>query len=167
MQQVDIDETDLILSDQKPYTGTPQWAPVWALAIVGLLPIVVFTLLLIFAGRQSAIAAPITDAYKTFAAIILSFLGGVHWGVALNGSSHGVPRRTFVLAILAPLFGWIALFVSEPLSFALLIVIFAGQGAWDNFAGHSGQLPYWYARMRMILTIMMVVSLAIVMFVVN
>ncbi len=138
---------------------------VWVLSSIGLAPLIFFTVALVVVGKQSGMVAPIVDAYKTCAAIILSFLAGVHWGVVLNKNGAAISLRTMLVAIAAPLTGWAALFVGEPMCFALLIVGFAGQGAWDNFAAHNGLLPGWFSKIRMIMTIFVVAILALAMFV--
>jgi hypothetical protein len=151
--------------DQPTLTKNPANRLVWALAVLGLAPLIFFTVALVVVGMQSAMAAPIVDAYKTCAAIILSFLAGIHWGVILAKNETAAPLRSIALAIAAPLIGWMAVFVAEPMCFALLIVGFAGQGAWDNFAAHRGLLPQWFSKIRMVMTIIVVAILAVAMFV--
>lgn len=138
---------------------------VWALSAIGLAPLILFTVVLVVVGNQSGMVAPVVDAYKTCAAIILSFLAGIHWGIVLNKNEVAISSRSIVVAVAAPLTGWVAVFVTEPMCFALLIVGFAGQGAWDNIAAHNGLLPRWFSKIRMIMTIFVVAILAVSMFV--
>lgn len=137
---------------------------VWAIAIIGAIPMVLFSAIIVVAGGRSGFAAPFIDAYKVFSAIILSFLGGIHWGIVLGSGNDHFSGKALVISLIAPLIGWIAFFVSEPMCFALLMVGFAGQGAWDNFAVHKGHLPLWYSKTRMILTLVVILSMAAIMY---
>ena len=137
---------------------------VWAIAIIGAIPIVVLTAMIVIAGGRTGFSAPLIDAYKVYSAIILSFLGGIHWGIILGSENDSLSGKTLVIALIAPFIGWIAVFIAEPLCFAVLMVGFAGQGAWDNFAAHKGYLPLWYSKTRMILTLVVILSMAITMY---
>ncbi len=137
---------------------------VWLISLIGLVPIVIFTIAITFSGMQSGVVPVLIDAFKTYAAILLSFLGGIRWGVALNKDSQKNIERSILAATIAPLIGWVAIFVAEPLCFAILIVGYAGQGAWDNISAHRGLMPLWFARIRMIMTTLVVISLAVTMF---
>lgn len=86
-----------------------------------------------------------------YSAIVLSFLGGIRWGLAL-WSGDGDSRAEFWLAIVPALVGWLAVVIPVPLSFALLAVAFAAHGAWDALAVHRHHAPAWYGRVRMVLT---------------
>lgn len=137
---------------------------IWVTAIIGVMPVIVFSALIVFSGGHSSFAASLVDAYKVYSAIALSFLGGIHWGVVL-AAKHNVPSgKTIIVSLIAPLIGWVSVFVAEPMCFALLIVGFAGQGAWDNFSAHNGQLPIWFSNTRIILTAVVILSLAITMY---
>ena len=138
---------------------------VWVLALIGFMPFVAFTIMLVLVGKHSAIAVSLIDASKTYSAVVLSFLSGIRWGEALTAVREPVEKRIFAVTILAPLFAWIAIFLPEPMCFAMLIVIFAALGAWDNYSAHWGSLPDWYATMRMTLTILVIALLAVEMFV--
>jgi len=137
---------------------------VWAIAIIGSIPIVIFTVMIVIAGGRTGFSASLIDAYKVYSAIVLSFLGGIHWGIILGSDNDNLSGKTLVIALIAPFIGWVAVFVVEPLCFALLIVGFAGQGAWDNFSAHRGNLPLWYSKTRMILTLVVILSMAIAMY---
>ena len=154
-----------ILDGPEPSKGAKQNShTIWIIAIIGVVPVIIFTALIAFSGGHSSFAAPLVDAYKVYSAISLSFLGGIHWGVVLAAKENISSGKTIIVSLAAPLIGWIAVFVAEPMCFALLIVGFAGQGAWDNFAAHNGHLPIWFSNTRMILTAVVILSLAITMY---
>ena len=154
-----------ILDGPEPSKGAKQNnRTIWVIAAIGVVPVIIFTALIAFSGGHSSFAAPLVDAYKVYSAITLSFLGGIHWGIVLAAKENVSSVKTIIVSLVAPLIGWLAVFVSEPMCFALLIVGFAGQGAWDNFTAHNGHLPIWFSNTRMILTAVVILSLAITMY---
>ncbi len=154
-----------ILDSPEPSEGAKQNSrTIWIIATIGVVPVIILTALIAFSGGHSSFAAPLVDAYKVYSAISLSFLGGIHWGVVLAANGSVSSRQTIIVSLAAPLIGWAAVFVAEPMCFALLIVGFAGQGAWDNFAAHNGQLPIWFSKIRMMLTAVVILSLAVTMY---
>ncbi len=62
-----------------------------------------------------------------------------------------------------PLIGWIAVVTPVPYAFALFAVAFAAHGAWDTLAEHQGKAPRWYAKLRTILTVVVVASMLVAM----
>lgn len=87
---------------------------------------------------------------RTYAALMLSFLGGVRWGIAVGAGRAA--RGELALDAVPALLGWIALVVPIPYAFGLLAVAFAAQGAWDALSSHAGSIPGWFASLRVRLT---------------
>ncbi len=138
-------------------------ASVRIVGIMGLVPIVLLTAMLVYVDDRSGIAPVLVDAAKTYCCVVLIFLGGIHWGLSLGGTASRWRNSAVAMAVMAPLIGWTVIFVSAPMCFALLMVGFAGQGAWDNIAGHYGMLPPWYCRLRLKFTFAVVATLAVAM----
>ena len=91
-----------------------------------------------------------------YGAIILSFLGGVRWGGALQ---H-LDSRTFILSVLPALLAYgVLVFPALPLGPLLLAACHSVQGLSDISAAQNGMLPVWYARLRAGLTLGAVSSL--------
>ncbi|NBC21650.1 MAG: DUF3429 family protein [Alphaproteobacteria bacterium] len=88
-----------------------------------------------------------------YAAVILSFLGGVRWGVEMTvrpGSPRPLPLSLSVIGALA---GWAlawqgALGGLHPWQFLVLAGLFAAHWLWDLRA--STDLPAWYDGLRTI-----------------
>jgi hypothetical protein len=93
-----------------------------------------------------------------YAALVLSFLGGTRWGLAVAGHGQYL-RRDVAVSVVPPLLGWVALLLPAHFAFVLLAVAFAAQGAWDALAGQAGLLPSWFVRLRMQLTIVVVIAM--------
>jgi hypothetical protein len=94
-----------------------------------------------------------------YGAVILSFLGGIRWGVALGPVAASERRKSFTLGVLPSLAGWAALLLPPLPGLALLIAGFLLQALWDALSADAGRLPQWFGRLRMVLTAGAVASL--------
>lgn len=130
------------------------------LALLGFAPFAVLSLWLAGIAPDHPWRDGTIVLLKTYAAVILSFLGGIRWGLAMRGG-EGVARRDMAASIVPPLAGWAALFAPAPYAFALLAVAFAAMGAWDNLAVHRGAAPAWFGRMRALLTLLVVTAMVV------
>nr|WP_295463769.1 DUF3429 domain-containing protein [Mesorhizobium sp.] len=141
--------------------GEPQsvlQSPALRLSLVGCIPIVVLTLWLVSIPHDHVWRDDTIVLLKTYAALALSFLGGIRFGLAV--ATDETDQRLALTATAIPvLMAWIAVTLSEPGSFALLAVAFAAQGAWDSIAAHRGAAPAWFGRMRVPLTGFVVVMM--------
>ncbi|TGZ83283.1 hypothetical protein EX30DRAFT_152253 [Ascodesmis nigricans] len=85
-------------------------------------------------------------------AVILSFLGAIHWGLefANYGGTH--PYRRYTIGILAPVLAWPTIML--PFDYALLVqfVGFTGMYFADVQATTWGWAPRWYMTYRFVLT---------------
>lgn len=142
------------------------------LGLAGLLPFI-GTALGALSGTD-ANAGRFLAALIAYAALILSFLGGVHWGFVL-----GVPapeayaaraareRYRLVLGVLPALVGWLALIVTTVLSLpeagvAVLIAGFVALVAAEAELRRGNLMPAGYMWMRWGLSIVVVLILATV-----
>lgn len=106
-------------------------------------------------------------ALVAYGAVILAFLGGVHWGFALEGSGTPtvrVQRLRFGLGVLPSLLGWAALllaFVGLPLVALLLLMAgVIGTTVTEARAARQGLMPRSYMRLRWALSAGVLVCLA-------
>ncbi|KAI5287227.1 hypothetical protein KEM54_006148 [Ascosphaera aggregata] len=87
-----------------------------------------------------------------YGAVILSFLGAIHWGFewANFGGRNGMTR--YLPGILAPAAAWPTLFL--PFEFALLTQfgVFTIMYFFDASACACGMAPHWYGNYRWVLT---------------
>jgi hypothetical protein len=131
-------------------TGRADSAPraVLAYGLLGIIPFWSLPLAIRFAPYWAGVALGVEAAY---AALILSFLGGARWGLALRDAA---PNPVVVgLAMTPTLIGLAALVFLHGEARAQLAVLAAALAlswAWDVTA--KG-LPPWYGRLRTTLTL--------------
>lgn len=94
-------------------------------------------------------------------AAILSFQGGIRWGTAIGPLAARHQSMEFVTSVLPALCGWLALLLPSILGLGLLISGFLMQALWDVASVEDGRLPLWFGRLRMMLTIVAVISLIV------
>lgn len=124
----------------------------WILGLAGLLP---------FIGLPALATTGVIpwhralDGFTAYSAIILSFLGGIHWYDAICSRQK---KHQIYIAMLPSLFGWFALFIISGLfSLAFLSIGFLLIMLYDKLAL---TLPkddvIWYTKLRMTLTTVVV-----------
>lgn len=94
----------------------------------------------------------------TYSAVILSFMGAIHWGLAMRDEGVSSPLQ-LGLSVVPPLVGWVALALSPMMSFAVLIIAFIVLYVADAHAARRGLAPSWYPRLRLPLTVIVVLCL--------
>ncbi|WP_158555153.1 DUF3429 domain-containing protein [Fulvimarina endophytica] len=145
--------------DEKPGPSatSPVHAPAktaWTLGLGGLVPFVLLSALLAYGGRQTIGFDTVSLAFSAYSASILAFLGGIRWGVGLRPAAH--QRHELILSVLPSIAGWLLVLVPAPYAFAGFAVCFALQGGWDLNSARRGKLPSWFARLRLVLTLVVV-----------
>ena len=105
-----------------------------------------------------------TNGLLAYGAVILSFLGGIHWGLAIHSKS--VPDTAnrdvrLALSILPSLVGWGALLMGQETGLLLLAAGITALGALDIWASKRGYTPAWYPRLRIPLTCVVAAMLVI------
>jgi Protein of unknown function (DUF3429) len=134
-----------------------------------------------FMAGAAAAASPMVDQYvalhvsQVYGASILSFLGAVHWGVALsetaarntaNGASSdplpAVPAQDFMYGVIPSLVGWGAALLDPRQGIVVLTPALMCAFGYDSyrFRGQGAKsVPAWYFRLRRRLTVGAVLSL--------
>ena len=130
------------------------------LALFGYVPILVLVLWLMGIDAAHPARTQTLALLQSYCAIILSFLGGIRWGLGMVFRDGGSPRD-LIASCLPPLVGWAAVFVPVPYAFGLLAAAFAAQGAWDTFAVQGAVAPRWYGRLRILLTWLVVAAMVL------
>ena len=102
------------------------------------------------------------EALVAYGAVILSFVGALHWGFAMTlaqiaGSSR---RRLFVWSVIPALFAWVALMMGSTGAVFLLIAGFLVHFWQDRRLKGLIPLPAWYLPLRLRLTVIAILCLA-------
>ena len=76
----------------------------------GLIPLLALSVLLVIPVMDSSL---LRAAYDSYSAIILAFMAGIYWSLALQGQGPACPARLMRASILLALWGWFALALPE------------------------------------------------------
>lgn len=127
-----------------------------ALGYAGLIPFVVFSI-----GCWIPLPYVTNAPYIliTYGAVILSFMGAVHWGVAMANKDQQ-QGKFFITSVLPALIAWPALLLAQSLALAILLAGFIGLYTYDRSVEKAQALPGWYIPMRTRLTAVVVLCLA-------
>ena len=135
------------------------------LGLAGLLPFVLCSLGALSLSSDGSTRSLL--ALVAYGATILAFLGGVHWGFALNhsGTASGrVQRARFGLGVVPSLIGWVAMlvtFIGLPTTGLLVLTAgFVATTAVEGQAARRGLMPQHYMWLRWGLSLVVVVCLA-------
>ncbi len=137
--------------------------PISAL-LLGLAGLIPFFGLAFWQGHVSdeLLADRLILGYIFYAASILSFLGGIGWGLAMSEQDPMQRGLSFGISTVPSLVAWAAAFINvQNLAFTLAILgaAFVLQGIWDFYLVQSGRAPRWFAQLRMGLTLAVLASM--------
>jgi glutaredoxin len=114
------------------------------LGFAGLLPFAGGLLALAVMGIESSAGVWAAQALLAYGAIILSFIGAIHWGRGIE--KGGVQSKGLMtLSVLPALIAWVALLI--PLNHGLLLLITAFLGMWW-FDRHAYRSLPWLRELR-------------------
>ncbi|MCO4321941.1 DUF3429 domain-containing protein [Aliidiomarina quisquiliarum] len=110
------------------------------LAWAGLTPFIATAVL----GSFNLWSGLLLQAFLVYSAVILSFLGGIHWGLAMAGQFDR-PEGKLVLCMAPALAAWLVVaFVPELIALPVLAACYL---LWLNYDLTQVTAP-WYERMR-------------------
>ena len=129
------------------------------LGTLGLLPFVLGALTLWWLALATDLHQFVALALSAYAAVILSFLGGIHWGLALRHSAP--PASLLIWGVVPSLVAWPAVLWAAPGAAVLLVAGFVAHYARDRrlVAQTGAALPAWYLPLRTRLTLVASVCL--------
>ncbi len=135
----------------------------YLLGAAGLVPFILCGIAAVSPGSWQAISLSALIAYG---AVILAFLGGVHWGFALAPGQSVRVRTRLAMGVVPSLIGWVAV-VAAPLagaelSLALLIAGLVGTIATERSWARLGLVPNGYMTLRWALSLVVMVTLTTV-----
>jgi hypothetical protein len=136
--------------------GEPNEIPRSAL-LLGLAGLVPFVLLLIAmamgADRQFGLPhGTLREVLKFYGAVIVSFLGGIRWGIGMHRENLKEAASFFGMSVVPPLLAWAAILISHPYDLIVLISTVLITGGADLALVRQGSAPAWYGKLRAVLT---------------
>ncbi|KAJ5322364.1 hypothetical protein N7541_006859 [Penicillium brevicompactum] len=108
---------------------------------------------LIFSGQSAELMLHMLEPIQVgYGAVILSFLGAVHWGLEWAGYGGKFGYRRYAAGVVAPAVAWPTLLF--PVEYALISQFLAFTFLYynDARAAAAGRAPHWYGMYRFVLT---------------
>ena len=133
--------------------------PAFILGFAGAIPFLGLAglALLSVAFGGATLAAWALAALLAYGAIILSFMGGVHWGWAMAAEEPSFERLG--LSVVPALFGWGGYLLGGSIGFLIIAAGFAALLWLDLRAIAEGRAASWYRRLRWPLTLIVTACL--------
>jgi hypothetical protein len=136
------------------------------LSLLGLIPFVACGLAAL--APDPATAARMMNALIAYAAVMLGFSGGVHWGLELQSRQQDsfIERARLSLAVAPALVGWVALLLplvaASWVSLIVLIAAYIGMVLVEHQAARRDLLPPRYLWLRWVFTVVAVAMMVTV-----
>ncbi|GFM76591.1 hypothetical protein PSCICM_24100 [Pseudomonas cichorii] len=139
-----------------PSTSLPKH--VCLLGYGGLLPFIFLALLIPFSLDYRTW---FEIALVNYGAVILSFVGALHWGFAMTVQDKSAEqhRYRFIWSVIPALIAWVATLLPMPLGCLLLVIGLVVHLLQDRRLLRVISLPAWYLPMRLRLTLVASVCL--------
>lgn len=129
------------------------------LGAAGLLPFLAGALFAWLAPEAALLEVPAGYLLVGYAAVILAFVGGAHWGLASAGRPAAPPGWLLGGSVVASLVGWAAMLLAPPPGLALLVIAFLAVLLLDRRAAQERLAPAWWWRLRLRLTLAVIALL--------
>ena len=148
------------ISNQQINTAGNPASQLRLLGLLGLIPFAALGLAALFV--EPALVGRVGFALAAYGAVILSFIGGIHWGlivVGQGGEKEASRMLTIGIGIVPSLLAWLTLLVSVPLALVMLVMGFAAMLGADFAAHRDRRSPGWFFGSRVLLTLAVVACL--------
>jgi hypothetical protein len=103
---------------------------------------------------------PVARMLVAYAAVILAFLGGIHWGFASAAMARSAVElnapRILGLSVLPPLASCIGVMLPPPFAALFLASAFTLVLLLDRASERLGYTPFWWMKLRIRLTVAVV-----------
>lgn len=138
-------------------SATPPFLPRAALRLgfLGLVPLAVTALISLSEHANTARLGAIS--FSLYAAVLLSFLGGVRCGFEIMRAPESPNGLRLLFSALPALAGWalaaLVVYITPILGAAAIFAgLFAVQAMWDYRSARDAGAPAWYPVLRQVLT---------------
>lgn len=133
------------------------------LAYGGLAP---FVMLMTLAFIDAARSGVWQQMALNYGAVILSFVGALHWGFAMASSrmSERARNACFAWGVVPALMAWLALLLDPYAGSAMMAAVFAVHYLQDRRLARRAALPEWYLPLRLRLSVVAALCLIVTSF---
>ena len=138
----------------------------WFLAFAGAVPFLLATAAL-YASDASSVRVPAITALVTYSAVILSFLAGIEWGLAIRDESGTETTRAVALGLssVSTLAAWAVLWLpTATWQIGSALALFVAVWAADEWMAGRGLLPTWFVDLRTAVSVLVAAVLAVALF---
>jgi hypothetical protein len=125
----------------------------YALGLAGLIPFWALALAKVTNWPPALPPGAVDFMLATYAATILSFLGGIRWGAVLRAPDQRAVATDFIFGVTPQLFGWGALLLPEHWRYLTLGLGLLVLGPIDRNIVARDLAPAWFGRLRMMLSL--------------
>lgn len=137
----------------------------WIFAIAGAIIFAALTAMLF--SSQNQVRIPGIAALVTFAAIVLSYLGGIEGGLALRDEGGTAHTRAiaFAMSTLPSLAAWGVLWLPSPQSqLGAALGLFVAVWMADLWLARQGLVPSWFVDLRTAVTAVVALTLGVALY---
>lgn len=107
------------------------------------------------------------DVLLIYAAVIISFLGGIHWGFAVHQFTINRPIANMLIAesVIPSLVAWgVLLYPDHYVQLLVLTLLYTFTWGIDSLLYNNDLMPQWFFNIRCMITPVVVVSLYVAYF---
>lgn len=121
------------------------------LGLGGVIPFLALSILMALVS-EPLIKFLVGRSLIAYAAVILSFLGGARWGLALRCTDRKRQGLQFIASVLPSIAAWLLLTARLDTAIAAYALLFAILGLFDAVTLDALDSPAWYKRLRTLLS---------------
>ena len=142
-------------------TTRPLSTVAWRLGYGGLIPFVGLAVAVVLKLDLSALGiADVTGALLQYGAVIISFIGAIHWGVAVGSDEPGNADTLFIYSVLPALIAWLLMFFPQKFALTGMAVTVVAAFVVDRIILFEKLHPD-YRKLRIHLTCIVALALAV------
>lgn len=148
-----------IPKDGAPGPGEDPWLRRYA-QLLGYLGWTPLAALLVLSWLSPDRSGPFLRVSLLYAAAVLSFIGGIQWGLALASANQRIRLRRLVVSMVPSLWAVAALLLPVRLALLGLVLGFVTLLVYETLERSDAAYPAWYLPLRVRLTALVVITLS-------
>jgi hypothetical protein len=99
------------------------------------------------------------EALKIYGALIVSFLGGIRWGLGMHEENLQEAATFMGMSVVPVVLAWGAVLLRAPWDLVVLIFALIVVASADIALARQGKAPAWYGKLRGMLTVAVVICI--------